>query len=101
MTITDEILETCAQIIHDYCQNYQESGKFDLLSDEIDGKTICAEGYFEVSEHPYHGDYFTPGGTELRWHITAETVIIDILNDETQYEFSRAEIQRLNNKMKW
>lgn len=100
MTITDEIIETCSQIITDYCQKFQESGPFDLLSDEIDGKTFSAEGYFTVSEHPYHGDESTPSGTELRWHITAETVIIDILNDETQYEFSRQELQRLNNKLK-
>lgn len=96
MTITDDILKQIAVLIGEYVGQYEESGTFDLLSDEIDGKTISAEGSFTVHEKYVAGDYDEPSYTALTYDITADTVIIDILHDESQYELTRLELHELN-----
>lgn len=102
MTITDETLESYSQIIRGYVEDFQESGNFDFTSDNIStGQTITAEGKFIVHRTEMGNGIDEPFETELTHEIQAESVLIDNVINETQYELTRAELTRLNKKLRW
>lgn len=97
MKVEQQTLEVIAGIIQDHVECETEDGNFDITSEENNGLVFNCEGSFTV-----HKNHVTPLNrdeqpyTDIEHNITVDTVIIDIMNDETQYQLSSTEIHELN-----